>query len=461
MSSGQIRVRFAPSPTGYLHVGGARTALFNWLFARRNGGTFILRIEDTDEARNTELALQAIYDGLHWLGLNWDEGPAVGGDRGPYRQSERDGIYQRYADKLQASGHIYTDEVGALRFRLPRRPIAFDDLVCGRIEVDRSKSQSRDGTPESDMTIRRARSEGAATGGWIFHFVNVVDDIEMGITHVIRGEDHLSNTPKHIELFQAIGATPPVFGHIPLILNKDGTKMSKRDQGAAVSSYMDGGYAPEAVRNYLCLLGWSPKDDREKLDLQEVVERFDFANVNRKSAQFDLEKCNWLNAQYLMHMPLERYVNLSKPWLDKARIAYGDDTSLGPVLALVKEKVKFLSELPEWVGFFFTEEYPFLPDAEEKLRKSGALERLSQLTEAFRAVSPWDAVTLEAALKALATTHGVKAAEYVHPARTAVSGKTVGPSLYHMLEVLGRERVLRRIERALGFFGSSQGIPTT
>ena len=193
-------------------------------------------------------------------------------------------------------------------FAFPRQPIAFDDLVCGHIEVDRSKAQSRDGTPEADMTIRRPPGESGAPGGWIFHFVNVVDDIEMKITHVIRGEDHLSNTPKHIELFQALGEKPPIFGHIPLILNKDGSKMSKRDQGAAVSSYIEGGYAPEAVRNYICLLGWSPKDDREKMELPEVVERFDFANVNRKSAQFDLEKCNWLNAQYLMHMPLERYV---------------------------------------------------------------------------------------------------------------------------------------------------------
>src|SRR6185503_10948726 len=193
-------------------------------------------------------------------------------------------------------------------------------------------------------------------------------------------------------------------------------------QGAAVSGYIEGGYAPEAVRNYLCLLGWSPKDDREKMDLEEVVERFDFANVNRKSAQFDLEKCNWLNAQYLIHMPLERYVELGRPWLEKAGISFGDDAQLAPVLALVKEKVKFLTELPDWVGFFFTEEYPFLPEAEEKLRKPGALDRLRQLREAFATVTPWDAAALEAALKALATAQGVKAAEFVHPARTAVSG---------------------------------------
>ncbi|MEQ1861276.1 MAG: glutamate--tRNA ligase family protein [Chthoniobacteraceae bacterium] len=443
--SSKIRVRFAPSPTGYLHVGGARTALFNWLYARRHGGTFVLRIEDTDAARNTEQAMQAIFDGMRWLGLDWDEGPEVGGDCGPYYQSQRGAIYERHAQKLIDTGKAYTDDAGALRFRLPRLPLTFDDLVCGHMEIDRSKSQSRDGSPEADMTIRRA------DGGWIFHFVNVVDDIEMAITHVVRGEDHLSNTPKHIELFAALGAPPPAYAHIPLILNKDGSKMSKRDQGAAVGSYIDGGYAPEAVVNYIALLGWSPKDDSEKLSIEELTARFDFAGVNRKGAHFDLEKCNWLNAQYLMHMPMERYVALARPWIAKAGIT-ADDAALTPVLALVKEKAKFLTELPEWIGFFFTEDYPFLPDAEEKLRKPGALDRLAQLADAYREIAAWDAAALEAKLKELATTHAVKAAEFVHPARTAVSGKTVGPSLYHMLEVLGRERVLSRMARAQSTF---------
>ncbi len=443
--SSKVRVRFAPSPTGYLHVGGARTALFNWVFARKHGGTFVLRIEDTDIARNTDEAMQAIFDGMRWLGLDWDEGPHAGGQCGPYFQSQRGAIYERYAQKLVEGGKAYTDEAGALRFRLPRQPLAFDDLVCGHIEIDRSKSQSRDGSPEADMTIRRA------DGGWIFHFVNVVDDIEMGITHVVRGEDHLSNTPKHIELYQALGVEPPQFGHIPLILNKDGSKMSKRDQGAAVGSYIEGGYAPEAVVNYIALLGWSPKDDSEKLSVDELIARFDFSGVNRKGAHFDLEKCNWLNAQYLMHLPMDRYLALALPWLEKAGIT-GDDATLTPVLALVREKVKFLTELPDWIGFFFTEEYPFLPDAEEKLRKPGALDRIAQLAEAYRAIEPWDSATLEVKLKELAATHGVKAAEFVHPARTAVSGKTVGPSLYHMLEVLGRERVLKRFARATQTF---------
>ncbi len=442
----EIRVRFAPSPTGYLHVGGARTALFNWLFARHHGGKFILRIEDTDRARHNEDAVQVIYDGLRWLGLDWDEGPEVGGPHGPYFQSEREAVYQRYADQLSAAGRVYTDENGALRFRLPRQPLAFDDLVCGPIEVDRSKSQNRDGALEADMTIRRA------DGGWIFHFVNVVDDIDMRITHVIRGEDHLSNTAKHIELYQALGVQPPHFGHIPLILNKDGSKMSKRDTGASITSYLDGGYVPEAVLNYFCLLGWSPKDDREIMPREEIVARFDLANVNRKGAHFDLAKCDWFNAQYLAQMPLERYRELAAPWLAKAGVALPAD-QLDAVLALEKMKVTHLTEVPDRVAFFATDDFPFDPAAVEKtLRKPGALDRLAQLAECYGALDAFDAATLEAQLKQLATTLGVKPAEFIHPARVAASGRSVGPSLYHMLEVLGKARVLARFERARGQF---------
>ena len=437
----EIRVRFAPSPTGYLHVGGARTALFNWLFARHHGGKFILRIEDTDRARHNDAAVQVIYDGLRWLGLDWDEGPEAGGPHGPYFQSEREAIYQRYADQLIAAGRVYADENGALRFRLPRAPLAFDDMVCGRIEVDRSKSQNREGELEADMTIRRA------DGGWIFHFVNVVDDIAMRITHVIRGEDHLSNTAKHLELYQALGVEPPRFGHIPLILTKDGSKMSKRDTGASITSYIEGGYVPEAVLNYFCLLGWSPKDDREIMPHEEIVARFDLANVNRKGAHFDLAKCDWFNAQYLAHMPMERYRELAAPWLAKAGVALPAG-QLDAVLALEKMKVTHLREVPERVAFFATEDFPYDPAAVEKaLRKPGALDRLAQLAECYAAAENFDAATLEAKLKELAATLGVKPAEFIHPARVAVSGRSIGPSLYHMLEVLGKDRVLARLAR--------------
>ncbi|HEX8313139.1 MAG TPA: glutamate--tRNA ligase family protein [Chthoniobacteraceae bacterium] len=436
-----VRVRFAPSPTGYLHVGGARTALFNWLYARHHGGKFVLRIEDTDQARNTVEAVQVIYDGLRWLGLDWDEGPDAGGENGPYFQSQREAIYLRYFEQLRAAGHVY-DDGGAWRFRFRREVVELDDLICGKVAFDFANVEIM-----PDMTVRRP------DGSWIFHFVNVVDDLEMGITHVIRGEDHLSNTPKHLQLFAALGATPPRYGHIPLILNKDGSKMSKRDQGASVASYMEGGYAPEAVRNYLCLLGWSPKDDREKMEISEVMERFDLANINRKSAQFDLDKCNWLNAQYLAHMPVERYAELARPFLEKAGIATPSGPELHAVLALVQEKVKFLTDVPEWVRYFFTDEYEYDAEAADKtLRKPGAMDRLEQLATAYGAVETWEATALETRLKEAATSIPCKPAEFIHPARVAVSGRSVGPSLYHMLEVLGKERVLARFARTVERF---------
>jgi glutamyl-tRNA synthetase len=434
--SSNVRVRFAPSPTGYLHVGGARTALFNWLFARHCGGTFVLRIEDTDKQRNTVEAVQVIYDGLRWLGLDWDEGPGVGGDHGPYFQSEREAVYQRYFDRLKEAGRVY-DHDGAWRFRFQREFVKVDDLICGEVNFDFGNVEI---TP--DMTVRRP------DGSWIFHFVNVVDDIEMGITHVIRGEDHLSNTPKHVQLYEALGAPLPSFGHIPLILNPDGSKMSKRDKGASVSSYLEGGYVPEAVRNYLCLLGWSSKEEREIFSLDELVARFELANVNRKGAQFDLAKCDWMNAQYIQQMPMARYRELARPLLAQAGIE-ADDATLDAVLALEKMKVTHLTELPNRVSFFFTEDYAFDPEAVEKtLRKPGALDRIAQLAEAYRAMETWEAAALEAKLKETAAAVPCKPAEFIQPARVAVSGRSIGPSLYHMLEVLGRERVLARFERA-------------
>ena len=433
----EIRVRFAPSPTGYLHIGGARTALFNWLFVRHHGGKLILRVEDTDKARNTEEAAAAIYEGLRWLELNWDEGPQVGGDFGPYFQSERNEIYERHLKKLQDAGHIFED-AGALRFRSPREHVIVDDLVCGKIDFDLTNPGTH-----PDMTIRRP------DGSWIFHFVNVIDDIEMKISHVIRGEDHLSNTPKHIELYRALGATPPRFAHIPLILNHDGSKMSKRDEGARVAAYIEQGYAPEAVRNYLCLLGWSPKDNREKIEIDEVVKLFELEKINRRNAAFDLDKCFWLNGQYIAQMSLDRFAELARPFLKKAKIDISDDEYLRKVLAIVKEKIKLFKDVPEWTAYFFTEDYEFDPASVEKVfGKPEAATRLSALGQEFTRIDNWNAETLESTLKNLAQKLGCKTGDLVHPARVAVSGRSIGPSLYHMLEVMGKDRVLARIQSA-------------
>ena len=472
-----IRARFAPSPTGYLHIGGARTALFNWLFARHHGGKFVLRIEDTDKTRNTEEAAAAIYEGLRWLELDWDEGPHVGGDFGPYLQSERTEIYERYLKKLQDAGHIFEDQ-GALRFRSPRERVVVDDVVCGKIDFDLTNPGTH-----PDMTVRRP------DGSWIFHFVNVIDDIEMKISHVIRGEDHLSNTPKHIELYRALGATPPHFAHIPLILNRDGSKMSKRDEGARVATYIEQGYAPEAVRNYLCLLGWSPKDNREKIDIEEVVKLFELEKINRRNAAFDLDKCFWLNGQYIAQMSLDRFIELARPFLEKAGINISDEKYFRAVMSIVKEKIKLLGDVRESIrsiedsgrsstsgysgysgpvtsgysgsgisgysGYFFTEDYEFDPVAVEKVfGKSEAAERLLALRGKFANIGNWNVEKIETSLKALAQELGCNTGDLVHPARMAVSGRAVGPSLYHMLEVMGKERVLNRFDRMISQLGA-------
>jgi len=317
-----------------------------------------------------------------------------------------------------------------------------DDLVCGHIEFDLTNPETH-----PDITIRRP------DGGWIFHFVNVVDDIEMKMTHVIRGEDHLSNTPKHLELYEALGATPPRFAHIPLILNRDGSKMSKRDQGASIAGYIEEGYAPEAVRNYLCLLGWSPKDDREILDIAEVAQLFDLPKLNRKNAAFDLDKCHWVNVQYLVNMSLDRFTELSRPFIEKAGIQYGSEEALKAVLAVVKEKTKQLNEVPDRISFFFTEEFAFEEEAVEKAFKvPGALEKLTALAARYETSETWTPEAIEATLKATAAELGWKNKELIHPTRIAVSGRAVGPSLYHMMEVLGKERTVARMRKAVARF---------
>ena len=433
-----VRVRFAPSPTGSLHIGGARTALFNWLFARHAGGTFVLRIEDTDKARNTVEATEAIYDGLRWLGLDWDEGPQAGGTKGPYFQSEREAIYERYLERLQ--GRVY-EENGVVRFRYAREKVKVSDLICGEIEIDMS-----DPATNPDMTIRRP------DGSWIFHFVNVVDDIEMGITHVIRGEDHLSNTPKHIQLYQALGVSPPRFAHIPLILNKDGSKMSKRDQGASLGTYMELGYSPEAVRNYLCLLGWSPKDDREKLDIGEVVRLFDLKNVNRKNAAFDLDKCTWLSGEYLREMDGETFQQRAWEALVRAGIDV-DGFPPGYVRAAIETcrgKLKIFSELPAYSGFYFAREIKYDAEAAAKQFTPENRPRLEAVRGAFAGLEEFSAGTIEGALKGAAAALGVKVGVLVHPTRLALTGVGSGPSLYHLIEVLGKAEVLRRVDAVLG-----------
>src|SRR6185503_19599480 len=399
----EVRVRFAPSPTGYLHIGGARTALFNWLFARHHGGKFVLRIEDTDMKRNTEEAMAAIYEGLEWLGLNWDEGPHIGGDFGPYLQSQRTELYERYLKKLQDAGHIYEDQ-GALRFRSPRE--------------------------------------------------HVIVDLEMKISHVIRGEDHLSNTPKHIELIRALGATPPQYAQIPLILNRDGTKMSKRDAGARVEYYIQRGFLPAAVRNYLCLLGWSPKDNREKLDIDEIVRIFDLKNIGRSSATFDPDKLHWLNGEYARELSDEKFYELAVASLKSSGVKVDDypEEYVRAALQTCKGKINTFDELPAYCGFYFTDDFDYDPQSAAKHFIPANKPLLEAVRDSLSSLEKFDAARIEAALKTAAAKLGIKLGAIVHPTRLAATGSNVGPSLYHLLEVLGKEKVLARIDRALATF---------
>lgn len=443
MSETDVRTRFAPSPTGLLHIGGARTALFNWLHARHTGGKFVLRVEDTDAARNTPEARARIFDGLDWLGLNWDEGPLKDGgqigDRGPYNQSERRDIHNKYIEQLLSSGHAYEGDDGAIRFKIPNEERTVQDLICGEVTFDL--------TPLADLTIRR--KDGSPT----FHLVNVVDDLEMGITDVIRGEDHLSNTPKHLCIIEALGAEAPKYAHIPLILNTNGSKMSKRDQGASVGEYMEQGYLPEAVVNYLCLLGWSPKDNREVVPIDEVISMFRLEDINRGNARFDLNKLFWINGEYFREKSLEEIEPLAVDILTKAKVlpedGKFDKEYFRAALAIAKEKIKLAGELPEWMDFFFVDDFSYDEKAARKHFTEQGFENLRAIKAELAGLADFSPEAIEAVFKAKAADTGQKMAAFVHPVRLALSGKPVGPSLYHLIEVLGRDRCLTRLDRAL------------
>ena len=447
----KTRVRFAPSPTGFLHIGGARTALFNWLYARHTGGTFILRIEDTDAARNTQEAVNVILNGLRWLGLDWDEGPVTGdangpskGDCGPYFQSMRRENYRRRVETLLSKGLAYEQE-GAVKFKMDRAPILIPDLVVGDVRRELTDREQVD----PDFVI--VRSDGQP----VFHLVNVVDDLEMNVTHVIRGEDHLTNTAKHIALFRAFGVEPPKYAHIPLILNIDGTKMSKRDKGASLMTYNDEGYVPAALVNYLCLLGWSPKNNREKMPLTEVAEAFDLPQILRHNARFDLTKLIWLNGEYVRELGDDRLHELAAEALTRAGLdlkRYPADY-VKAALETCKGKFKLFGELPAYAGFYFKEEVEYDAAAAQKDFTPENQPRLAKLREALAKLEPFEADPIGATLKAVAQELGIKAGVLVHPTRLACCGNPAGPSLYHLLAILGKERALQRIDRALARMG--------
>ncbi len=446
--STKVRTRFAPSPTGYLHIGGARTALFNFLFTRKMGGVFVLRIEDTDQERHVEEAMQAIFTGMRWLGLDWDEGEGVGGPFEPYFQSKRGEIYDRYFQKLVDAGRVYecpapnkrdkdgneipgTGEGTVWRFRFRRDGIiTLHDAVCGDISVDYTNEEN---TP--DMVLKRT------DGSYIFHLVNVVDDIEMKITHVIRGEDHIMNTFKHLQLFEALGEQPPVYAHIPLIQNPDGSKMSKRDVGAQLGSYPEEGFLPEAVVNFIALLGWNPKTEQEIFSMQELIDRFSLEHVNRAAAKFDIAKCKWMNQQHILRLDPEDFVNRALPFCTKVDLA--DTPQLRAAIAGVQSKVQLLSEVPDLVRWVQILEYD--RDSMDGLQEN-AREMLNLLAESFRALPEWDAAAAFALIKPLCKEHGVKVGAGMYPLRVALTGCHIGPGMDCILSVLGQAETLRRIE---------------
>jgi glutamyl-tRNA synthetase len=487
-----IRVRIAPSPTGPLHIGTARTALFNYLFARRNDGTFILRLEDTDVARSSLEYERDILDGLHWLGIAWDEGPEVAGQPargpfGPYRQMQRLALYGEAARRLlaedkayycyctpeqleadrkaQEAAHLPPRYVGrcahltveeraafeaegrkpAIRFRIPEGAVAFDDMVRGRVEIDSSALGG-------DTVIVRA------DGTPLYHFTVVVDDAAMEISHVIRGEDHLSNTPKHILLFRALGHPEPRFAHLPLILNPDGSKMSKRKSQTAISDYRAEGFVREALVNYFALLGWSTGSEEEVLSLDELAGRFDIEHVQKGGARFDRERLLWLNGQWIRRLPPDELIDRLRPFL-QADLAAGrierlpSDDELRALLPVVQERLPTLAAIGDLIGFLFVERVQVDPGVLVPKRWD-ARTTAEALRAARRAIATvgevsFEADELEPALRALAEEHGWKVGDLFMAIRVAVTGRTATPPLFDTLVALGPERSLDRLDAAI------------
>ena len=478
-----VRVRFPPSPTGNLHVGNVRSALFNWAFARHYGGTLVLRIEDTDLARNTLEGYRSIIDSLNWLGIDWDEGPEVGGDNGPYRQSERLPIYAEVARTLREEGAAYdcyctADEIEArrtasgsqvqgydgfcrelnpdqlavwqaegrppvLRFRMPAEPIVFDDLVRGEVAF----------LPENvpDFAILRAN------GDPLYTLVNPLDDAMMGITHVLRGEDLLSSTPRQIPLYQTlqrfgVGNGPPRFGHLPMVMGEGNRKLSKRDPGSGLLEYVDRGFLPEGLLNYLALLGWGIADDRDVFSMQEMAEAFDVRRVNPNPARFDMKKLEAINSAHMRRISIPDMTERVIPFLAEA--GYVDEPitadqrrTLVAAMPLVHERISTLSEAVPMLGFLFVDEESFAP-TDEIFKDGRDVVRASY--DALSGLGDWTTESIETCLReTLVEGMGLKPRNAFGPVRIAVTGSRVSPPLFESLELLGRERSLGRLEAAM------------
>lgn len=435
------RVRFAPSPTGYLHVGGARTALFNWLFARRHGGTFILRIEDTDAQRSSWDMVSGIVDGLRWLGLDWDEGPDIGGPHAPYFQSQRLEKYREHARALVDAGRASYEE-GAIRFRVPEGQTTFHDLVHGEIAFDNQHIEN--------FVI--LRSDGQPT----YHLSVVVDDIDMRITDVVRGDDHISNTPKQVLLYRAFGASEPRFAHVPLILGPDKKRLSKRHGATSVIEYKRLGYLSEATVNFLALLGWSPGGDREVFSRDELISLFTLDGISGGNAVFNLEKLDWFNQQHLVRLSgeallarIEQRLRDAGMWRDT--LVSDEAAWISDVLTVLKPRARTLDHLVVELQPFLVEVPAIEPEAATKHLTPAVRPQLLDLARAFSDLTPFDAPHTEQTLRLVAERAGLKAAPLIHATRVAVTGRTVSAGLFDVLTLLGRDRVAERLQRAANY----------
>ena len=477
-----VRVRFSPSPSGTLHMGSAHTALFNWLFARHHGGTFVVRIEDTDQSRSSDAHATALCEILRWVGLEWDEGPERGGPHGPYRQMERMPIYRAALERVIAAGAAYpcycTPEELAERRERARaegRPPRYDGKCAhltpaerqeferqGRRSAWRLRLPSEGETVVADLVrgeVRFAhatlddfvivRSDGVPT----YNFAVAVDDSAMQITHVLRADEHLANTPKQLFVYQALGETPPRFGHLPMILAADRSKLSKRHGAVAIEEFRDLGFLPEAVVNYCALLGWSPPNGEEILDADALVAAFDLDRVGSSAAVYDVEKLRWMNAQHLRRLTPSEMAVRARPWLDGVAVDLPGGPALPDVLALVQERVQTLADIPEAIRYFYEAPQVFDESGVRKWATPETAALLRAAADALGGLATFGEAEMEECYRSLAASKGVKAGALIHPTRLALSGRTVGPSLFALAALLGPDACIQRLRAAASRWG--------
>ncbi|MGI6596559.1 MAG: glutamate--tRNA ligase [bacterium] len=482
----KIRVRFAPSPTGKLHIGGARTALFNWLLARHTGGTFVLRIEDTDTERSTQASVDQILSSLRWLGLNWDEGPEIGGEYGPYFQSQRLHLYEEKAQELIDKGVAYLcyctpEELEAQREEARRqgrapgytgrcRNLTEKDRVRlaaeGRQPVVRLRVPDEGETVVDDLIRSRVVFKNSILDDFVvlksngmptYNYACVVDDHAMNLTHIIRAEEHLSNTPRQVLLYEALGYELPNFAHVPMILAPDRSKLSKRHGATSVEEFRDDGYLSEAIINYLALLGWSPEGTDEIMPIERIVEQFSLDRVSKTAAVYDVKKLTWMNGHYIRELSLERMVAEVMPLMQKHGLISASPSAqelelLNRAVELTRDRAKTLEELVDVVSYFFAAKFHYEDKGTRKhFIPEGAADILQEAKTIVAAVPSFQHQAIEEAYRARAEELGLKPAKLIHPTRLALSGRTIGPGLFELMELLGREQCLERLERALRF----------